>query len=139
MTAFAQLKSVDDPRDKLDKATRFELAQFAKANNVTEIVPAMPAILMKQILRQKGLTNIQIPNRVLGLPRNAAPVESQQNVSATDAVADLARQWKEQQQPPAKLTMGEIRSALKKKGVKFSRTDKMEVLKAKLNGEQNAS
>ena len=141
MSAFAQLKSIDDPRDRLDKAHRIELIRFAQQNGVAEIDPEMPAILMRDILRRKGLTNIQVPNRMLGQParRDAAVVSgAQSNVPLTDAAADLAKQWQAQKQTvvekPAKRVneFVEIRSKLKKMRIPFRRNNTMQELKAKL-------
>ncbi len=107
------LKSIDDSRDSLDKARRKELERFAKANGVGDIKQGMPAILMRRILRAKGLTNIQIPKRILGFPEpGSAPPGFEPPVSAlpgdltagavqggdsVDAADDLERQWMEQQ------------------------------------------
>ena len=141
MSAFAQLKSIDDPRDRLDKAHRIELIRFAQQNGVSEIDPEMPAILMRDILRRKGLTNIQVPNRMLGQTarRDAAVISvAQSNVPLTDAAADLAKQWQAQKQTPVEKPAKrvnefvEIRSKLKKMGVTFRRNNTMQELKAKL-------
>jgi hypothetical protein len=131
---------IEDPRDSLEKARRAELERFAKANGVKEINGDMPAILMRAILRQKGLTRISIPPRTLGqyqpnpgeMP--SAPAVAQGGGSV-DAVADLARQFAQQQaQPEAKeMSFTEIRSELKRRGIKFGRSDKFADLKAKLN------
>lgn len=96
------LKDIDDPRDALSKARRYELAKFAEANGVKEIDPNMPAELMRRILRQKGLTRIKIPPRILGQPNqphaNSVGVEAgvQPRGIEADAVADLARQYAQQ-------------------------------------------
>ena len=142
MTAFAQLKSIDDPRDRLDKAYRHELARFAAAQGVAEIVPNMPAILMRDILRRRGLTNINIPPRPLGQPQgnNSVVPGVQSNVPMTDAAADLAKQWEAQQKqevvgpekPKRKHEFNDIRAECKKLGIKFSRRDNLKTLKAKL-------
>lgn len=140
MAAFAQLKSVDDPRDRLDRAHRIELIRFAQQNGVTEVDPEMPAILMRQILRRRGLTNIDIPPRLLGQTQRGGAVvaNTQERTVATDAAADLAKQWENQKkakvETKAPETINELRAAVKAKGIRLSRRDTMETLKAKLNG-----
>jgi hypothetical protein len=94
-----QLKAINDPRDALEKARRYELYQWARANGVTEIVETMPAILMRKILRARGLARIEIPKRTLGAPEQAAPPVTSD--TAIDATSDLEQQWKrEQLEPP---------------------------------------
>lgn len=126
------LKSIDDPRDALSKARRYELAQFAEANGVKEIDPNMPAELMRSILRQKGLTRIKIPNRVLGQVNqpNADAVASgvaPKGVEA-DAVADLARQYAQQKgealmdlKPVNEMTFNELHAECRDKNLKRDR------------------
>jgi hypothetical protein len=94
-----QLHSIQDPRDNLEKARRMELLRFAQENGVTEIVEAMPAIVMRQILRAKRLTRISIPNRTLGSAPVPEPQVSSSSVSV-DAAADLAQQWKREAEAP---------------------------------------
>lgn len=135
MTAFAQLKSVDDPRDRLDKASRVELIKFAQQNSVAEIDPEMPAILMRELLRSKGLTNINIAPRLLGQPRGRAVVAGEQaNVPVMNSTADLARQWQEQQKQKPKRVheFNDLRAECKRLGIKISRRDNMTVLKTKM-------
>jgi hypothetical protein len=111
--ASMQILKVQDPRNTLDRARRSELAAFAKANGVKEIVPTMPATLMRKILRSKGLTNIVIPNRQLGQVSptkidlkgaqrksdngHSRRQQSEENVVEVDAEEDLMRQWLAQQ------------------------------------------
>jgi hypothetical protein len=90
-----QLKQIYDPRDNLEKARRMELLRFAQQNGVSEIVEAMPAILMRQILRARGLTRIAASARPLGALEPEAPAPA--NIVTVDAVADLERQWKREQ------------------------------------------
>ncbi len=130
----------DDPRTDLEKATRWELYDFAKSVGCTEVKEPMPAMLAVQILRGNGFTRIQIPDRPLGavsvLGGNFEPPATQ----TVDALEELARQFAQQQaNPDREMSFTELRSELKRRGVKFSRSDKMEVLKAKLNGQQNAA
>lgn len=106
-----QILKVQDPRDTLEKARRPELVKFAEQHRVAEIDPAMPATLMRKILRSKGLTSITIPNRQLGQISGTrintkSPVKEAQAASGSneppkvvevDADEDLLRQWKAQQ------------------------------------------
>ncbi len=43
-----------------------ELYRFARDNGIADIVEAMPADVMRQILRNKGITSIAVPDRQLG-------------------------------------------------------------------------
>lgn len=136
---------VEDPRDRLEKATRLELWRFAQENGVNEITPEMPAMLMRPILRRRGLTNISVPRRELGSPRGSA-VSNNSTVAASqaDATADLARQWqqekirKEDEKATEEMSFMDLRKALKAKGVKFSRRDNMQTLREKWRGENAA-
>lgn len=104
------LKSVEDPRDALQKARRMELFRFAQKNGVKEIIHQMPADLMRKILRSKGLTNIPIPHRVLGQPEprghqaipsaNGKREVEAENVVEVDADDHLERQFLAQQASP---------------------------------------
>lgn len=134
------LNKIDDPRDALAKARRYELLKFAKANGISEITESMPAILMRKILRGRGLTRIAIPPRILGQVNQsrsaeAAPVSSDQ-VPEIDAEADLARQFGQAAvttpKPVAEMSINDLRAAVKAKGLKIARTDTMESLRAKL-------
>ena len=134
----AQLLRIDDPRDKLEKATRDELYDFARAQGVTDITEDMPAILMRRILRSKGKTNIDIPNRPLGSnPGVVAPPDKAQDVVAVPEITaeeDLMRQYQAAKVAPAEMTMGQMRAECKRRGIKMARTDNMDTLRAKLNG-----
>lgn len=137
------LHRIDDPRDALAKATRGELVKFAKAKGLyPEIINGdMPAILIRKKLRERGMTNIVIPNRILGQPSRPAGMSDGGHVETPNAVeadaeADLERQWAQQAAKavaPA-ATMKDLRAACKERGIKVDRTDNMESLKAKLNG-----
>ena len=138
------LNKIDDPRDQLERARRFELFKFAKANNVNEITEGMPAIIMRKILRGKGLTRIAIPPRPLGMqsggtaPATATP----QNVNEIDAADDLMRQYAQESKPAEKpvseMDIKELRSAAKARGVKLERTDNMAKIREKLSGKNAA-
>lgn len=145
------LRSIDDPRSDLDKARRRELYDFARENGV-ELEEGMPAILMRKILRERGLTRIKIPPRPLGQqnqPGTGLKYKNQmQDGKAhqpqgieSDAIADLVRQYSEQRRAPAveekrpaDMSIHELRAAVKAKGLKLARTDTMQDLRAKLGG-----
>lgn len=109
-----QLHRIQDPRDSLERARRSELVEFAKKKGISEIVPEMPAILMRKILRSRGMTDIRIEPRQLGeMTRTkinakvstAKPAKDRtgepQKIVEVDAEADLLRQWKVEQTTPA--------------------------------------
>lgn len=136
------LNKIEDPRDALQKAKRPELIQHARAHNVSEIHPEMPAIMMRQILRSKGLTRINLPPRPLGAPLGPA-VTSDQGATV-DADADLARQWQQQKTEPvetqslASMGINELRKECQRLEIKLARTANMksmrELIEAKRNG-----
>lgn len=156
------LKSIEDPRDNLQKAKRSELYAFAQQNGVKEIDhDGMPAELMRTILRSKNLTNIAIPRRVLGQPEprqlrnsNGAPLSVAQqtpaeNVVEMDATADLMRQYQAERarqaepassaaKPYEQMTRAELAKTCKARGIAMSRTDKKETLMEKLRGKDAA-
>lgn len=128
------LNKIEDPRDNLEKARRPELFAFAQANRVPEIVTEdMPAVVMRTILRNKGLSRISIPRRPLGLPVQAQ-MEPGQKVQEVDAAADLARQWQAESKPVSEMGITDLRKACKERGIKMERRDNMQTLRAKLNG-----
>lgn len=159
-----QLKTIDDPRDSLAKARRWELEQYAKANGVTEIQPGMPAIVMRNILRSRGLTRIPVPARPLGQQNQPKPrlmykngilqqpqpplprPEPQSKGVEANADDDLARQFgleritseEKAKLFPDKLVadmkITELRQECKRRGIKMARTDNMPALREKLNG-----
>lgn len=163
------LDRIEDHRSSLEKATRMELFRFAQANNVTDIVHEMPASLMRKKLRERGLTNIRIPHRVLGAPPQGRGVE-QHAMSAPstsiDADEDLERQWRSQAPPPPpekpratrqtatpapvarkrlverpKSEINKLRDECKRLGVKMERRDRTDDLKRKIEAHlgQNAA
>lgn len=133
--AFAELKRVDDPRDKLDRARRPELVKYARANGLSDISADMPAILIRKRLRAANLTRIPIPNRTLGTPGNGgmAVTADSATVSApatqVDASDDLERQFKSSPAKPpapvAEMTIGQLRQEAKRLGLKFTPKNKM--------------
>ena len=152
-----------DRRRPLEKATRKELEKFAKYKGVTEIVPGMPAPLMRQILELRGCTDIhtflpQIKHRHLGQMNgtNSAAEQNRASKEQISAIEALTRDWKAQQgqavtqqnevllhvdhKPFAKMKMHELRTFCKKQGIEVSRSDKKADLVKRLeaNG-QNTS
>lgn len=128
---------MDDPRDSLERATRWELYDYAKRMGCEEVKEPMPHMLAAQILRAKGHRNIHTNAPPLG---SGAILGSSPRIDAdktVDAMADLKRQYEEQQASfsPEGKNFNEIRSELKRRGVKLSRRDTLEVLKKKLNGQ----
>lgn len=136
---------MEDPRDSLEKATRWELYDYAKKVGCSEVREPMPHLLAAQILRARGFTKVptEVPAlgsvAVLGAMPQGAPDQT------VDAVSDLKRQYEQQQANPDPAPepapfnvegakFNEIRAELKRRGVKLSRKDTLEVLKAKLNG-----
>jgi hypothetical protein len=155
------LKKIDDPRDNLAKARRWELQQFAEANRVSEVKPDMPATLMRNILRSKGLTQIPVPDRPLGNTNQPHPRPMYQNGLAVanpkarprpeqpqgveiDAEADLARQYqtKKPARPPRlverpKSEINKLRDECKALGIKMGRRDAKPDLKAKIEAHKS--
>lgn len=140
-----QILRTEDPRDPLEKARRPEIFSFAKANNVTEITPEMPAMLMRRILRTKGLTNIRIPKRVLGQqefrPQPTSPHQPsiEQRLQGAeheiDALDDLARQFQAQPKPEPAPVVQEERKLFRPRSEawrekKLSRMDFYDMVKA---------
>lgn len=140
-----------DPRDNLNKARRKELELFAKANGV-DVPDGMPAILMRKILREKGLTRIEPQAPRLGMtggpPSSALEPENGEKVEEVSADDDLMRQWKQYEAndatPPANGTspfdsmkIYELRRACTERDIPWKRTHKAVELKAMLNGHQN--
>lgn len=144
---------IEDPRDNLEKATRWELYDFAKAVGINEVKEPMPALLAVQILRAAGKTNIPINPPPLGSIAVLGKDLMSSHVAAdatVDALADLKRQYEQQLANPDPVPSGpidpnnfnEVRSELKRRGVKLSRKDTKEVILEKwraLNDNQDAA
>lgn len=146
------LNKTDDPRDNLEKARQSELIRFAQACGLKHVTERMPAILIRQELRQRNLTNIQIPRRVLGATQQpnalvSAPADAK--IVEVNAASDLARQYAQQQarapepqpvtpQKPQRLKerprseINQMRDYCKANGIKMERRDGMASLKAKI-------
>ncbi len=132
MTILGNVFRQEDPRDNLGKATRYELCQAAKHHGITEFNYGTDDITLEDmiaILRRHGIRDITIPNRILGDYRptviNAESVKSEKVVAAEPAKA------------ASDMSMTELRSECKKRGIKMARTDNMTTLREKL--EQNAA
>jgi len=148
-----ELRRIDDPRSNLQKATRGELNRFAKERSIPDWDTEAPADIMREQLMRMGITNINLPPRILGSRnywnrRNGPPLTvvppQGQSVPAVDAKTDLVRQYEKQktaQAPqPAKRynEITAVRQELKRRGVKFSRRDNLKTLKGMLNGQDAA-
>lgn len=137
-----QLLSIIDPRDSLDKATRWELIDYAKANGL-QVDDDCPAIVTRQLLRAKGLTNIKIPDRPLGLYGSKAEAQIAAENKPADANAMnadelMAAQYQAEKTDFSKSPMNALRAECKKRGIKMSRRDNLQSLREKLSG-QNAA
>lgn len=137
----AILREIIDPRDNLERAKRDELVDFAKAQGIphSEINEQMPAILIRRVLRSKGLIDIKIPSRPLGGPEGGEPIVSEQNIEQVNAEDDLVRQYQQQSmQDVSTMSFHDMRRACRDRGIQYTRRDNMDTLRAKLNG-QDAS
>lgn len=105
-----QILRIQDPRDALERARRSELVAYARKHGIREIVPEMPAQLMRKILRSKGLVDIRVEPRQLGevtrkkinvkvstAKERRIPETAEPKGVEMDADADLMRQWASQQ------------------------------------------
>lgn len=157
MAGFAQLLTVVDPRDRLEKARLDVLIKFARANGIDSLhgkpIDQNPAILIRKELRQRRLTNIPIQDRPLG--SMAVPATMADNGPGVDASDDLARQFKTQAPPPPppatapkppkqtrlmerpKQEINVLRDECKRLGIPMGRRDSKADLKAKI-AEHNA-
>jgi hypothetical protein len=135
-----QLLRIDDPRDPLNKASRFELCALARHHGIAEITYGSPLQLpdMVRILRERGVSSITIPDRPLGVykpvvynaddvrpPPAALPVEPAKPEPVAKAVADM--------------NMTEMRKECKRRGIKMERTDNLNSLRDKLGGQSHAA
>jgi hypothetical protein len=132
-----QLLTSVDPRDNLEKAKRMELFRFARQNGIKEIEEAMPAMLMRKILRSRGMTNIRVPDRPLASTRpTSMEAMTTSQVNVIDAETDLERQYMAEKQASDfdAMPMNELRAECKRRGIKMSRTDNLQSLRDKLRG-----
>ena len=132
-----RLHRIDDPRDRLEKATRKELERFAKANGVP-YSPGEPAMITRHKLRVAHLTDIPIPPRPLGAiaPSRTVTNFGQPADKTVDALSVLESDWKSQHYD--EMPMHELRKLAKSKGLVINRRTNKRQLVEILNGE-NAS
>lgn len=132
-----------DPRDNLQKATRYAVWRFAKANGI-DFPEDAPADIVRAALRQRGLRNIPVNRPELGAQNGGAgdsvvPASSGVEV---DATADLAAQWARNRQhdldtgktkrPERHNPMNDLRAKAKELGIKVDRRDNANTLRAKV-------
>lgn len=125
------LHKAEDPRDTLSKASRYELCQVAQAHGIKEISYSAELGLedMVKILRNNGVTDIKIPDRPLGLYK---PVILGLDGPPLATVEEPAPE--QPATPVAQMSMGELRSECKRRGIKMARTDNLHSLREKLGG-----
>ena len=134
-----QLLTTEDPRDNLEKASRWELEAFAKENGCP-VPHGYPAMLTIKVLRARGLTQIKIKERPLGLYNGGETITASPNVPSQQGISPedlLEAQFKEQQNDLSNKSMNELRALCKELGIKMDRRDNMKTLRDKL-GQQNA-
>lgn len=128
------LDKVDDPRDNLSRATRYELCQFAAAHGVSEIHYSSDMTLddMKTVLRERGLTNIHVPPRMLGDNR-PPPVHGIMDVTGGKTPVKVQYENKiEPSIPVNAMTRAQLAKECKARGIKMERTDSKEKLRERL-------
>lgn len=151
MTAI--LHRIEDARDRLSKMRRWELQQYARHHGVPYDVQ-MPAPLLAQLLRSRGLNGADapVPPRPLGQPNqpharklynadgtpkvHVRPVQTEAP-GEVNAEADLLRQWQEQQKQTAgkslsDMGINELRAECKRLGIKLGRKDNMNTMREKI-------
>jgi hypothetical protein len=147
----AVLTRIDDPRDALERARRPELTAYARANGINTIsigeravrVDEAPAILVRQVLRDRRLTRIPIARKMLGAPEGRAaamaPPDAFPAANEVDATADLARQFAAapssplpKRKPASQMTINELGAEMKRLKIKRDRRDNMITMRAKI-------
>jgi|SRR5581483_2814129 len=129
------LNRIEDPRDNLHKASRYELCTIAKYHGITDIGYGKDGQTLDdiiKILRNNGIHDIKIPERPLGVYNpvllNAEDVvpnkEVFHSIPGTETTISLKQ--------ISDMTIVELRSECKRRGIKMARTDNMESLRAKL-------
>lgn len=143
-----ELYQTFDPRDLWATARRIEVYRHAKEHNVPDISEDMPKDLIVKRCKAAGLPPPSVPRRPIGSvdPRigdtnpnshhaGEGSVAKSEEVETIDADDNLEREWKTQQQKPVNdMNINELRGACKAKGIKLSRRDNMQAMKAKLSG-----
>lgn len=138
-------QQMEDPRDKLQRADRWTLSKYARDNGI-DIKEDTPKMISEQILRAAGLLNPPINDVPLGAIAilGQSPEKNIPSTETVDVVADLMRQYQQQQANPdpprvdiASMKINELRAECKLRGIPMSRRDTFDSLKAKLNGSQD--
>lgn len=159
------LNKIEDPRSNLQKAKRRELVDFALKNGVTQISgfpvnDGTPADILRAELRQRGLTRIDIPLRVLGAQNQPGTGLKYQNrmqapggtVAPTgvtvDAGADMRRQFEAEQTRHAAETkwraelaamgINELGAEMKRLKIHRDRKDNKETMRAKITAHRES-
>lgn len=143
-----QLNRIDDPRDIFEKMRRYPLVRFAHEHGQKDISETMPAQLIRNLLRSRGLSRkagAWLEKNRMGLPRLGTINPSAQermmpqqehasNGIEVTADEDLMRQYLAQQEakPTSVPTMTDLRKECKARGIKMARTDNMQTLREKL-------
>lgn len=107
----ATFLKADDPRSPLQKANRYELIAYARANGVADAIVTswhrqidnIPADILRDELRSRGFTRPPMRPRTLGVPTgDGSPPDLAASGSGPeiDAVADLKRQFLAQGSAP---------------------------------------
>lgn len=141
-----ELLRTEDPRDPLEKATRDELVAYAHSKGQIDIVEQMPAVLIRKLLKSRGLTDIKIPDRQLGGFNDANSyglVAEKSDAPSVNAEEAMIAQWQQRKDDPVEaepvsvddMPMGQLRAECKRRGIKMARTDNMEALRDKLRGQ----
>ena len=123
----AVLNRIEDPRDNLSKASRFELCQIAERLGIEEVHYSAALTLeeMVAVLRSKNVHDIKLPDRPLGIYK---PVV----LNAEEPSEVKKPEPPKAEKPVSGMSIIELRSACKVRGIKMARTDTAETLRAKL-------
>lgn len=129
-----QILKVEDPRDPLRKASRYELCQLAKMHGIKEISYGCDMQLpqMIEMLHERGIHTITIPERPLGVQKNTI-------YNADDIIAKVPDKVPAPAEPIAEksvsdMNMTEMRKECKRRGIPMVRTDNLKTLREKLGG-----
>lgn len=141
MTLLGSVYRQEDPRGNLEKASRYELAQLAKRLGFSDITYDTPQPLQVKMLRSRGVTDIDIPERILGDIRPIVyntdavqPVQAKKTEAKSMTADELLEQEYQKPKTPAEMSMTELRSECKRRGIKMARTDNLKTLREKLGG-----
>ena len=130
-----QLLQRIDHRSPLQKATRDELVAYAVREGQVDIHEQMtkPEIIEK--LTARGLTNIKIHDRPLGVPHTVADyglIDDPAPKSSPKTTVLLTPT------DPERMSIQQLRVECRRLGIKMERTDNLKTLKDKIRG-QNAA